>query len=85
MERLDTLEKAHDERKFQLVLCAEVPGSMVKGAVEMLKGDIEEWKKKKSSGFAAYFATWHTIVSEVPHICDVSKRILGSRSSFNIL
>ena len=45
VKRFQILDQVHREvRSFRLVLCAEVPGQMERGAIKILERDVEEAK-----------------------------------------
>lgn len=71
MERLQMLKEACRERKFQLLLSAEVPERVVNSATSTLKNDIQEWMMKEGSTSVAEFAQSLAIISEAPRFCDL--------------
>ena len=51
MKKFRMLHRAHREvRSFRLVLCAEVPGQMEKGAIKILERDVEEARGEATLG-----------------------------------
>lgn len=64
LERFKVLGKIHKERNFRLVLCAEVPGSMVEGATRILQRDVDAHR----DGELGHLLSESSVISTIPPI-----------------
>lgn len=70
MERFKIVEEVHKERDFQLVLCAEVSGSVADKAQKTLEDDVSRAKEDPNFGLAPMLASV-TIISTKTRIFEV--------------
>ena len=64
LEQFRALGEVHKERNFRLVLCAEVPGSMVEGATRVLQRNLDAHK----DGELGYLLSGSSVIATVPRI-----------------
>ena len=64
LDRFKALGKVHKERKFRLVLCAEVLGSIVEGATRVLQRNLDAHR----DGELGYLLSESSVISTIPHL-----------------